>query len=94
MHLNQGLFEARGSLLFMGWSCQTVSTSLVSFMIAQPQVVQCQDIFFLLSADDVKTRLMATEGTEIKILNGSLYFARYKPVSINFNIFYLCTVCY
>ena len=89
MHLNQGLFEARGCLLFVGCSWQTECTSLVSFMMAQPQMIQCQENFFLLPAYDVKTRLMPTEETEIKILEGTLYFARYKPVSINFSIFHL-----
>ena len=68
-------------------------TSLVSSMMAQPQAVQCQEIFFLLPADDVKTRLMATKEIEIKISKGSLYFARFKAVSINFSIVHPCTIC-
>ena len=92
MHLNQGLFEARGCLLFVRCSWQTECTSLVSFMIALPQVVQCQEIFFLLPADDVKTRLIATKEIEIKISKRSLYFARYKAVSMNSSIFHLCTI--
>ena len=68
-------------------------TSLVSSMMAQPQAVQCQEIFFLLPADDVKTRLMATKEIEIKISKGSLYFARFKAVSINFSIIHPCTIC-
>ena len=43
-------------------------------------------------ADDVKTRLMATKEIEIKISKRSLYFARYKAVSMNSSIFHLCTI--
>ena len=62
-------------------------------MMAQPQAVQCQEIFFLLPVDDVKTRLMATKEIEIKISKGSLYFASFKAVSINFSIIHPCTIC-